>query len=114
MAKQEQDKETLYSIAYIVKNMHFSRVYVHRAFVKGWLKGRKVPMQGYGNTLQWVASQAQIETWRAKAELHNAGHSVFSGTDKQIAQIQDYLHNNDVKECDKQALRASIAGKVVA
>lgn len=96
------------TIAQIVR-LGFSRVYVHRAFVKGWLQGKKVAMPTNPRVLQWVCTKAQYKEWRQRCDQHS-NRGTFSGTARQIESLQEYLKS--AKAEDVAALRKSIEGDI--
>jgi len=100
----EQAQEKYFTIAMIVRQ-GFSRVYVHRAFVKGWLHGKKVTMPNNPHVMQWVCLESEYRAWRKRCLAHsNAG--IFTGTARQIEGLQEYL--KDAKPDDIAALRKSL------
>jgi len=89
METKKQSKPAL-TVAQIMARYDKSSVYVKRALQRGWLKGHKVLMQGT-KVEQWVSYVEDVESWRASAESHKASKSKFTGTTRQMEDLQEYL-----------------------
>ena len=105
--KQETSAKpvTMLTVVQICERCDLSPVYVKRALQHGWLEGEKRLMSGT-QVEQWVAAEPVVEAWRKSCESHKASKSGFSGSAKQIRELQAYV--KDAKPQDIAALRKSL------
>lgn len=104
----EQGKVKMYTIATIVR-MGFSRVYIHRAFVKGWLKGSKMAMPNNANIKQWCCTEEQFLAWRKRCDSHS-NRGAFLGTAKDLDRLSEFLRAAKPEQIEaiKQSLAKAI------
>lgn len=104
----DASKQTM-TVQQIMAKYDKSSVYVKRALQKGWLKGHKVLMEGT-QVYQWVAYVQDVEAWRKSAESHKASKSRFTGSARDMNDLQEYLKNAKPEQI--QALRKSLESKL--
>jgi hypothetical protein len=96
------------TVSQIMARYDKSSVYVKRALQKGWLAGHKVLMAGT-QVYQWVAFVEDVEAWRKSAEQHKASKARFTGSERDMNDLQAYLKNAKPEQIE--ALRKSLENK---
>lgn len=98
--------------AQIMAKTGLSKCYVERALSRKWLRGHKVLMQGT-KVEMWVVTVPDFEAWRKSCLEHKAPRAQFVGTERQLAELYDFLAQAKVKQEDIATLKASLQARKI-